>query len=54
MEAEMRRLKLELKQTMDMYSTACKEALTAKQKVTSQLMFTCKLEEEEEEADYQL
>lgn len=53
MEAEMRRLKLELKQTMDMYSTACKEALTAKQKVTSQLMFTCKLEEEEEEADYQ-
>ena len=32
-EAEMRRLKLELKQTMDMYSTACKEALTAKQKV---------------------
>ncbi|XP_015571170.1 U-box domain-containing protein 52 isoform X2 [Ricinus communis] len=32
MEAEMRRLKLELKQTMDMYSTACKEALTAKQK----------------------
>ncbi|VFQ60425.1 unnamed protein product [Cuscuta campestris] len=30
--AEMRRLKLELKQTMEMYSTACKEALTAKQK----------------------
>jgi nucleotide-binding universal stress UspA family protein len=30
-EAEMRRLKQELKQTMDMYSTACKEALTAKQ-----------------------
>lgn len=30
----MRRLKLELKQTMDMYNTACKEALTAKQKVT--------------------
>ncbi|KAM7254323.1 hypothetical protein ACFE04_032005 [Oxalis oulophora] len=29
---EMRRLKLELKQTMDMYSTACKEALTAKSK----------------------
>lgn len=29
----MRRLKLELKQTMDMYSTACKEALSAKQKV---------------------
>ncbi|RRT50889.1 hypothetical protein B296_00017529 [Ensete ventricosum] len=32
-EAEIRRLKLELKQTMDMYSTACKEALTAKQKL---------------------
>ncbi|CDP04352.1 unnamed protein product [Coffea canephora] len=31
-EAEMRRLKLELQRTMDMYSTACKEALTAKQK----------------------
>lgn len=30
--AEMKRLKLELKQTMDMYSTACKEAITAKQK----------------------
>ncbi|XP_016490634.1 U-box domain-containing protein 52 isoform X1 [Nicotiana tabacum] len=30
--AEMRRLKLELKQTMEMYSTACKEALTAQQK----------------------
>jgi len=34
-EAEMRRLKLELKQTMDMYSSACKEALTAKRKVNS-------------------
>ena len=32
-ELEMKRLKLELKQTMEMYSTACKEALTAKQKV---------------------
>ncbi|KAF8401030.1 hypothetical protein HHK36_014333 [Tetracentron sinense] len=31
-EAEMKRLKLELKQTMDMYSTACKEAISAKQK----------------------
>ncbi|MCI21950.1 U-box domain-containing protein 52-like, partial [Trifolium medium] len=29
MEAEMRRLKLELKQTLEMYNTACKEALTA-------------------------
>ncbi|CAK7345791.1 unnamed protein product [Dovyalis caffra] len=34
-EAEMRRLRQELKQTMDMYSSACKEALTAKQKVLS-------------------
>ncbi|GMH14135.1 hypothetical protein Nepgr_015976 [Nepenthes gracilis] len=31
-EDEVRRLKLELKQTMDLYSTACKEALSAKQK----------------------
>ncbi|GER42546.1 kinase [Striga asiatica] len=31
-EAEMRRLKLELQKTMEMYSTACKEALSAKQK----------------------
>ncbi|XP_020108087.1 U-box domain-containing protein 51-like isoform X2 [Ananas comosus] len=31
-ESEMRRLRLQLKQTMDMYSTACKEALIAKQK----------------------
>ncbi|XP_051130935.1 U-box domain-containing protein 52-like isoform X2 [Andrographis paniculata] len=30
--AEMRRLKLELQKTMEMYSTACKEALTAKEK----------------------
>ncbi|XP_020536636.1 U-box domain-containing protein 52 isoform X2 [Jatropha curcas] len=32
LEAEMRRLKLELKQTIDMYSTACREALNAKKK----------------------
>ena len=32
-EAEMKRLKLELKQTMDMYNTACKEAVSAKKKV---------------------
>ncbi|CAA2970804.1 U-box domain-containing 52-like isoform X1 [Olea europaea subsp. europaea] len=31
-ESEMRRLKLELQKTMEMYSTACKEALTSKQK----------------------
>jgi len=29
---EMRRLKLELKQKLDMYSSACKEAMNAKQK----------------------
>lgn len=33
MEAEMRRLKLELRQTKEMYNLACKEALIAKQKV---------------------
>ncbi|KAJ7958636.1 Protein kinase domain [Quillaja saponaria] len=43
-EAEMRRLKLELKQTMEMYSTACKEALTAKQKAIE--LQRWKLEEE--------
>ncbi|XP_024005430.1 U-box domain-containing protein 52 [Eutrema salsugineum] len=43
-EAEMRRLKLELKQTMEMYSTACKEALTAKQKATE--LQRWKMEEE--------
>ncbi|XP_065850876.1 U-box domain-containing protein 52 isoform X2 [Euphorbia lathyris] len=32
LESEMRRLKLELKQTIDMYSTACREALSAKKK----------------------
>ncbi|KAL6208045.1 hypothetical protein ACLB2K_018997 [Fragaria x ananassa] len=31
-EAEMKRLKQELKQTMDMYSSACKEAISAKNK----------------------
>ncbi|XP_048443153.1 U-box domain-containing protein 35-like [Pyrus x bretschneideri] len=32
LDAEMRRLRIELKQTMDMYTSACKEATTAKQK----------------------
>lgn len=32
-DAEMRRLKLELQRTMEMYSTACKQAMTSKQKV---------------------
>ncbi|CAI9755727.1 unnamed protein product [Fraxinus pennsylvanica] len=31
-EAEMKRLKLEVRQTMDMYNTACKEAVSAQQK----------------------
>ncbi|XP_042000969.1 U-box domain-containing protein 52-like isoform X2 [Salvia splendens] len=44
-EAEMRRLKQELKQTMDMYSTACKEALTAKQKALE--LHRWKIEEEQ-------
>lgn len=43
-ETEIRRLKLELKQTMDMYSTARKEAFTAKQKVDfSHIDFSQKL-----------
>ncbi|KAL5226234.1 hypothetical protein ABZP36_014499 [Zizania latifolia] len=42
-EAEMRRLRLELKQTMDMYNAACREAINAKQRAKElQLM---KLEE---------
>ncbi|XP_022929605.1 U-box domain-containing protein 35-like [Cucurbita moschata] len=44
-EAEMRRLKLELKQTMDMYSTACKEALNANRKATE--LHRWKVEEEQ-------
>ncbi|XP_031505618.1 U-box domain-containing protein 35-like [Nymphaea colorata] len=45
LEAEMRRLKLELKQTMDMYSNACKEALSAKQKAIE--LHRWKVEEEQ-------
>ncbi|KAM0834120.1 hypothetical protein ACQ4PT_063824 [Festuca glaucescens] len=52
MEAEMRRLRLELKQTMDMYSTACKEALTAKQKATE--LQRWKVEEEQRSQDGRL
>ncbi|XP_014499312.1 U-box domain-containing protein 52 [Vigna radiata var. radiata] len=44
LEAEMRRLKLELKQTMKMYNTACKEALTAQQKAVE--LQRWKIEEE--------
>ncbi|KAK7849637.1 u-box domain-containing protein 35 [Quercus suber] len=51
-ETEMRRLKLELKQTMEMYSTACKEALTAKQKAVE--LQRWKLEEERRLQEAQL
>ncbi|PNY15604.1 U-box domain-containing protein 35-like [Trifolium pratense] len=43
-EADMRRLKLELKQTMEMYNTACREALTAQNKLME--MSNWKIEEE--------
>jgi len=43
-EAEMRRLKLELKQTMAMYSNACKEAISAKRRAVE--LQRWKLEEE--------
>ncbi|KAI9106749.1 hypothetical protein K1719_022277 [Acacia pycnantha] len=47
--AEMKRLRLELKQTMDMYSSACKEAVSAKNKANEinqwKLEEACKLEE---------
>ncbi|XP_059644421.1 U-box domain-containing protein 52-like isoform X2 [Cornus florida] len=49
-EAEMRRLKLELKQTMDLYSTACKEALTAKQKAIELHQWRMEEEQRLEEA----
>ncbi|KAM7268233.1 hypothetical protein ACFE04_010399 [Oxalis oulophora] len=49
-EAEMRRLKLELKQTMEMYSTACKEALTAKQKAVELQRWKKEEEQKLEEA----
>ncbi|XVE71949.1 hypothetical protein DITRI_Ditri10aG0191900 [Diplodiscus trichospermus] len=45
LEAEMRRLKQELKQTMDMYSAACKEALLAKQRAKE--LQSWKLQEEQ-------
>ncbi|KAK2452152.1 U-box domain-containing protein [Trifolium repens] len=49
-EAEMRRLKLELKQTMEMYSSACKEALTAKQKAMELQRWKSEEEKKLEEA----
>lgn len=33
MEAEMKELRLKLRQTMEMYNSACKEAILAKNKV---------------------
>ncbi|OMO53245.1 hypothetical protein CCACVL1_28776 [Corchorus capsularis] len=44
-EAEMRRLRQELKQTMDLYSAACKEALSAKQKANE--LHSWKLQEQQ-------
>ncbi|KAJ8564524.1 hypothetical protein K7X08_000984 [Anisodus acutangulus] len=49
-EAEMRRLKQELKQTMDMYSTACKEALSAKHKAMELSRWKVEEEQKLEEA----
>ncbi|EXC12822.1 U-box domain-containing protein 35 [Morus notabilis] len=51
-DAEMKRLRLELKQTMDMYSSACKEALTAKK--TAIELHRWKLEEEQRLEEAQL
>jgi serine/threonine protein kinase len=48
----MKRLRLELKQTMDMYSTACKEALNAKQKAME--LQRWKAEEEQRTHDARL
>lgn len=42
-EAEMNRLKLELRQTMDMYNSACKEAVSANQTVLSKLSRTARI-----------
>ncbi|CAN0840277.1 U-box domain-containing protein 35 [Linum grandiflorum] len=50
MEAEMKRLRLELKQTMDLYSTACKEAIAAKQKAMEMQRWRSEEEQKLEEA----
>ncbi|XP_073129954.1 U-box domain-containing protein 52-like isoform X2 [Henckelia pumila] len=49
-ESEMKRLKLELQKTMDMYSTACREALTAKQKAVELRQWRVEEEQRLEEA----
>ncbi|XP_017407546.1 U-box domain-containing protein 35 isoform X2 [Vigna angularis] len=48
-EADVRRLRLELKQTMEMYSNACKEALTAQQKLLE--LHNWRIEEEKKLED---
>ncbi|XP_022720880.1 U-box domain-containing protein 35-like [Durio zibethinus] len=53
-EAEMRRLRLELKQTMDLYNIACKEALSAKQQVQAMQLNRCKNQEEQRLEEVQL
>ncbi|MED6219706.1 hypothetical protein PIB30_038279 [Stylosanthes scabra] len=52
MEAEVRKLKLELKQTMEMYSSARKEALTAKEKALE--LQRWKMEEQRKMEDLQM
>ncbi|XP_019092550.1 PREDICTED: U-box domain-containing protein 35-like isoform X1 [Camelina sativa] len=49
-EGEMRRLKLELKYTMDMYNTACKEAIAAKKMTTELHKWNLEREQKLEEA----
>lgn len=39
MKDQMKRLKIEVKQTMDMYHAACKEALQAKHKVLNNYVY---------------
>ncbi|KAF8025332.1 hypothetical protein BT93_F2237 [Corymbia citriodora subsp. variegata] len=51
-ELEMRRLKLELKQTMEMYSTACKEALVAKHKAMELQRWRCDEEQRLDEVQH--
>ncbi|GAB2286476.1 hypothetical protein Dimus_020875 [Dionaea muscipula] len=49
-EAEMRRLRTELKQTMEMYNTACKETLAAKQKAKELQLLKMEEDQRVEEA----
>ncbi|XP_068331512.1 uncharacterized protein [Pyrus communis] len=54
MEEEMKRLRVELKQTMDMYHAACKEAVAAKQKTIELQEWKLKEGKKLEEARYAL